>query len=151
MAFLDRFRFKKKPFKEEVEIKSEIKPEAKKKAKAEKPAAKKIEPVETKPEAKIASTLMTSSLSGVLVRPYLSEKSNLQAEKSKFVFEVKADATKGQVGQAVRELYGVIPLKIAMIKMNGKIVRYGRTIGQTKNWKKAIVTLPEGKKIDIYK
>lgn len=146
MSFLDRFRFKKKPFKEDVEVKKGVNVK-----KDIKQAVKREESGELKREIKNPSILSSPTLSGILVRPYLSEKSTAQSEKSKFVFEVKVDATKGQVSHAIRELYGVTPLKIAMIKMRGKIVRYGRTTGQTKNWKKAVITLPEGKKIDVYK
>jgi large subunit ribosomal protein L23 len=135
MAFLDLFRFKKKPFKEPQETKKQ---------------AEKAE-MESAPVKNEGIALRPSPFSGVLVRPYLSEKSTLLAEQSKFVFEVDPRATEEEVRQAVKAVYGVEPLKVCVLKLRGKSVRYGRTLGKTKMRKKAIITLPAGKKIDIYK
>lgn len=130
MSFWDRFRFKKKPFKEPRE------------------EVGKTNEVEEKKEREILSP---SVFSNILIRPYLSEKSSVLAEQSKFVFEVAPQATKKQIFQAIKAVYGVSPLQVHILKIQRKKVRYGRTLGQTKIRKKAVVTLGAGEKIDIYK
>jgi large subunit ribosomal protein L23 len=47
-------------------------------------------------------------------------------------------------------MYGMIPVEVNMQVVEGKSKRFGRTTGKRKDWKKAIVTLPEGKKIEVY-
>jgi large subunit ribosomal protein L23 len=86
----------------------------------------------------------------VLFRPLVTEKvSNLSAE-NKYVFEVAITANKIEVAKAIEEVYGIKPVKVNVVKMIGKNTRYGRVAGKKKNWKKAIVSLPEGKTIKVY-
>jgi large subunit ribosomal protein L23 len=86
-----------------------------------------------------------------LLRPYLSEKSTYLNSQSQYVFEINPKANKYQVTQAIKAIYGIKPLKVRIVKIKSKQIRYGRTIGETKERKKAIVKLPSDKKIDIYK
>lgn len=83
-----------------------------------------------------------------LLRPVVTEKSTRLAAMQKYVFEVSPVTNKVEVRRAILALYGVRPLKVNMLNFSGKAVRYGRTSGRTKAWKKAIVTLPAGQKID---
>jgi large subunit ribosomal protein L23 len=80
----------------------------------------------------------------------VTEKATNLAGISKYAFRVSNDANKIEVARAIYHVYGVKPLAINMICMRGKNVRHGRTSGKTKNWKKAIVTLKPGDKIEIY-
>jgi large subunit ribosomal protein L23 len=86
----------------------------------------------------------------VLVKPLITEKATEIGAFNKYVFEVDKNANKIEIAKAINEVYGVKPLDINIIRMKGKKVRYGRTLGKKKDWKKAIVTLEEGKSIKIY-
>jgi large subunit ribosomal protein L23 len=86
----------------------------------------------------------------VLIRPLITEKASIFGAENKYFFEVSIKANKIETAKAIEEIYGVKPLKINIIKNKGKKVRYGRTLGERKDWKKAIITLPEGASIKIY-
>jgi len=85
----------------------------------------------------------------ILIRPLITEKSSSLAMNNQYVFVVSPFANKIEIKKAVRKLYGVEPIKINIISTAGKAVRYGRTEGRTKDWKKAIITLAPGQKIEI--
>ncbi len=86
----------------------------------------------------------------VLIRPLITEKAANLGSENKYVFEVAEDANKIEIAKAVDEVYGVKPISINIIRVKGKSVRHGRKTGKRKDWKKAIVMLPEGKSINIY-
>jgi large subunit ribosomal protein L23 len=86
----------------------------------------------------------------VLLKPLITEKAASMGSADKYVFEVSIDSNKIEVANAVEEVYGIRPLSVNVIKMEGKRKRQGRKIGKRKDWKKAMVTLPKGKTIDIY-
>lgn len=86
----------------------------------------------------------------VLIKPLITEKAAILNTDSKYVFSVATDANKIEIANAVEEVYGVKPIAVNIIKVSGKKVRYGRTFGKRKDWKKAIVALPKGKSINIY-
>lgn len=86
----------------------------------------------------------------ILVKPIITERSGDLGVQNKYVFEVAEKANKVEVSKAVKEVYGIRPVKVNIIKMKGKRVRFGRTFGKRKDWKKAIVTLPQGKTINVY-
>ncbi|MBI4713940.1 50S ribosomal protein L23 [Candidatus Uhrbacteria bacterium] len=88
--------------------------------------------------------------SDVILKPMVTEKAAHLAAKGQYVFAVSPRATKVQVKNAIRTMYGMTPVSVNMQVVEGKAVRFGRSIGKRKNWKKAIVTLPEGKKIEVY-
>lgn len=94
-------------------------------------------------------TSMAKNLDEILIRPILTEKTTLLEKEGKYLFEVSAQANKIEIKKAIEKIYKVKPVKINIIKMRGKSVRYGRTTGKTKNWKKAIITLEKGKKIEL--
>ena len=86
----------------------------------------------------------------VLVKPVITEKAAHFGTENKYVFAVAVDANKIEVAKAINEVYGIKPVDINIINVRGKKVRYGKKYGQRKGWKKAIVTLPAGKTINIY-
>lgn len=86
----------------------------------------------------------------VLVKPLITEKASLLAGLNKYVFMVKKDTNKVEIMKAVKEVYGINPTTVNIIRMEGKDVRYGRYAGKRSDWKKAIVTLPKGKTIQVY-
>jgi large subunit ribosomal protein L23 len=103
---------------------------------------------EEKSEVKKGSS--ESSAYRVLLRPLLTEKGSHLGVENKYLFEIGYDTNKIEVARAVETVYGVKPTKVNIIKLAGKIVRRGKSVGRRKNWKKAIVTLPKGKTIQIY-
>lgn len=101
----------------------------------------------TTTKAKTAGTAKIAPGERSVVRqPRLSEKSVALNAQNKYVFTVDVKATKLQVRRHVEALYGVTIASINMVRMNGKVRRYGRTIGKTKAFKKAIVTLTKDSK-----
>ncbi|MCG2693579.1 50S ribosomal protein L23 [Candidatus Parcubacteria bacterium] len=69
---------------------------------------------------------------------------------NQYAFEVKPKANKVQIKKAIETYYNVRPVKVNIINIQGKNVRWGRTRGRTQDSKKAIVTLRQGDKIEVY-
>ena len=85
----------------------------------------------------------------VLVAPVVTEKSAMLAKESKYIFMIAPAATKMDVRNAVHKVYGVRPIAVNIVKTQGKVVRFGRYSGRQVGRKKAIITLPAGKTIDV--
>lgn len=85
----------------------------------------------------------------IIIRPIVTEKSTFLGQENKYVFEVSVMSNKVEIKKAFEKIYKLQPVKINIIRVKGKHVRYGKTTGQTKKWKKAIITLKEGEKIDL--
>ena len=92
-----------------------------------------------------------NSAYGVIIRPIVSERSYDLMEQGKYTFEVAKTACKEEIASAVEKLFGVHVVKVNTINVSGKAkrVRYS-TMGKTRSWKKAIVTLAEGDKIELF-
>ena len=86
----------------------------------------------------------------VLRRPLVTEKSTRLSEGNKYVFEVDKRACKDQVREAVEEAFNVGVVSVNMIRVPGEIKRMGRRAVAHPSWKKAIVTLKEGDKIQFF-
>jgi len=86
----------------------------------------------------------------VLTRPLITEKNSTLQSQNKYAFEVAGGANKPQVKQAVEKAFKVKVNTVNMITVPGKMRRVGRQIVLTKSWKKAIVTLKPGDKIEIF-
>jgi large subunit ribosomal protein L23 len=85
-----------------------------------------------------------------IIKPLITEKASDLSNISKYVFAVNPQANKIEVAKAVEAIYGVKPVAINVIKMKGKTVSRGRIKGKRKDYKKAIVSLKKGDKIEIY-
>lgn len=86
----------------------------------------------------------------VLRRPLVTEKSTgLQAE-GKYAFEVAGRANKQLVKQAVEKAFNVKVTGVNVMMVPGKMRRIGRRMVMTPTWKKAIVTLKPGDKIELF-
>jgi large subunit ribosomal protein L23 len=89
-------------------------------------------------------------LASVLQAPVISEKSTIAAEKDKrFVFKVLKNATKKQVKSAVEVMFNVEVDSVHVLNVKGKQKRFGRSLGQRSDWKKAYVKLKPGHDIDF--
>jgi large subunit ribosomal protein L23 len=87
----------------------------------------------------------------IIVHPVVTEKaSNLQETERKVVFVVDRNANKIEIRKAVENKFNVKASKVATLNMKGKEKRLGRFEGRRSHWKKAIVTLKEGFKIDFF-
>ena len=108
-------------------------------------------PVEKAATKETKSSAKPTSYGGVslLERFWRSEKGGDLTAKSQYVFLVTLPATKPGVRKEVEKRYGVKVLSVNMIRQKGKIKRLGGTIGRRSDFKKAIVTLKQGDKIDI--
>ena len=87
----------------------------------------------------------------IIKRPVITEKSTaLKEELNQAVFEVDPKANKLEIKEAVEKLLNVKVLKVRTIKVKGKRRRLGRLQGKEKDWKKAIVTLRPGDRIEFF-
>jgi len=87
----------------------------------------------------------------ILKRPLLSEKSTAVQDKlNQVAFEVDVDANKLQIQQAVEKRFNVKVTKVRTLNFMGKLKRMGRYEGRRRAWKKAIVTLAQGQKIEFF-
>ena len=120
--------------KKKVEEKKEVKKEVKKKTS----------------ETSVLPRRKTKGLASfVLKSPHVTEKATSLIDINQYIFNVFPTSSKGSIKRAVEDVYGVNVLKVRTIKIPGKKRRLGKTIGWKKGYKKAIVTLAKGQKIEI--
>ncbi len=86
----------------------------------------------------------------MLRRPLVTEKSTTLQQQNKYAFEIADAANKPMVKEAVEAAFKVKVTKVNVVAMRGKARRVGRRIVQTRDWKKAIVTLAAGDKIEFF-
>jgi len=87
----------------------------------------------------------------VIERPLVTEKSIVGAERGKYTFRVSRDANKIEIAKAVEQIFKVKVNSVNTMTVKGKKKRLGRyPEGRTPDWKKAIVTLKPGDKIEIF-
>ena len=87
----------------------------------------------------------------IIRRPLITEKSTRQKEEGRqYVFEVDRDANKIEIQSAVERLFKVKVLQVRTSNVLGKVKRLGRRYGKRPDWKKAIITLKEGDRIDFF-
>jgi large subunit ribosomal protein L23 len=86
----------------------------------------------------------------VLRSPVISEKSYALIAENKYTFRVHAQAHKTQVRHAVEEIFDVRVTDVRTMKMKSKPKRRGWTTGRTRQWKKAIVELAPGDRIELF-
>ena len=91
-----------------------------------------------------------NSAYNVIIRPIVSERSFYLMGQNKYTFEVAKQAPKEEIAAAVEKLFGVHVLKVNTINVKPKTKRVRYVAGQTRSWKKAIVTLAEGDSIELF-
>jgi large subunit ribosomal protein L23 len=91
---------------------------------------------------------------GILKRPIVTEKMTAMQEKGHYAFEVTGSANKIDIAKAVEKKFNVTVLSVRTSRHKGKtksqMTRKGRFNGRTSGWKKAIVRLKEGDKIEFF-
>lgn len=86
----------------------------------------------------------------IILAPVVTEKTaGITADGNKVVFKIAKDANKVQIKQAVEEAFNVKVSNVNTINVRPKKKRVGRYTGATKAYKKAIITLAEGSKLDL--
>ena len=87
----------------------------------------------------------------ILRRPLITEKSTTEKETSnKLVFEVALRANKIEIKQAVEQMFKVNVLDVTTMTMKGKKKRVGRFITRRPDWKKAMVTIKPGQRVEFF-
>lgn len=86
----------------------------------------------------------------VLIEPWITEASTLAMELNKYIFRVSPDSAKSQIKKAIEGLYNVKVISVNTVKIPKKFRKYGRTPGWKSGFKKAVVTLKAGDKIELF-
>lgn len=150
MSILDFLKRKK-----EVEKAKEKKPFDKDQGKPEKKVEKVLDTKEVKATSdKGQATRKRKEAKGfsyeVVREPHISEKGTNLGEQNKYVFKVYKNVNKPEIKKAVEGIYGVDVVSVNVIKIPRKKRRLGRTAGFRKGYSKAVVTVREGQKIEIF-
>lgn len=87
---------------------------------------------------------------GVLLRPIVTEKTTLMTALDQYVFEVDTRANKNQIKEAIQLAFNVRVLAVNTMMMKGKPKRFGRKVTNRPDWKKAVVSLYPGDKIELF-
>jgi len=90
------------------------------------------------------------NLYDILRRPVVTEKNTMLAESGKYAFEVAMQANKIQIRNAIETAFKVDVVTVNIVHMPGKMRRVGKSHGLSSPWKKAIVTLKPGQKIEVF-
>ena len=86
----------------------------------------------------------------VLRRPLITEKNTELQAQGKYVFEIAREANKPQIKQAVEKAFDVTVTMVNVMTIHSEMRRVGRRQVSTRSWKKAIVTLQPGDKIELF-
>jgi len=86
----------------------------------------------------------------IIIRPLITEKNTNLMSLNKYSFEVDRSANKLQIKQAIESIFDVSVTAVHTMNVRGKLRRRGMRYGYTADWKKAIVTLAEGDRIELF-
>jgi large subunit ribosomal protein L23 len=87
---------------------------------------------------------------GIIMLPLITEKAQIGTALNKYEFEVDKRANKMQIKEAVEVAFSVSVKEVNTSMMKGKRRRYGRALTKQPDWKKAVVTLAPGEKIELF-
>ena len=94
--------------------------------------------------------MTATSMHDILLRPVISEKSVMETERNNYTFAVARDANKLQIKQAVEAEFKVNVLGVRVLTVKPKQKRRGRRqMGTVPGWRKAVVTIAAGQKIEL--
>jgi large subunit ribosomal protein L23 len=94
---------------------------------------------------------VTATIHDILIRPVISEKSVAETERQTYTFAVRRDANKLQIKAAVEAQFKVSVLGVRVMTVKPKQKRRGRrTPGTVPGWRKAVVTIATGQKIELF-
>ena len=98
---------------------------------------------------RVATTLTRQQMFDVVRSPVITEKATNVSEHNQVIFRVPLSATKRQVRAAIEGLFNVRVTAVNTIRVRGKLKRFRGRIGRRSDYKKALVTLGEGQRIDV--
>lgn len=88
---------------------------------------------------------------GIIKRPLITEKTTTQKDAfNQVTFEVDRGANRVEIKRTVEQIFNVKVARVQTMQMTGKRKRRGWVVGKRKDWKKAIVTLMPGERIDFF-
>jgi large subunit ribosomal protein L23 len=90
------------------------------------------------------------NLRDVLIKPYITEKTTAMMADNKYTFIVPLTANKIEIRQAVEQIFKVKVLAISTIRVLGKAKRMGKHLGKRNDFKKAVVKLAPGERIEFF-
>jgi large subunit ribosomal protein L23 len=92
-----------------------------------------------------------SEVHDIIISPLVTEKSTIQREgQNQYSFKVDKRANKIEIKDAVQRLFKVKVREVRTVTVRGKVKRLGRRFGKRPDWKKAIVTVKEGDRIEFF-
>jgi large subunit ribosomal protein L23 len=98
---------------------------------------------------RVTTTLTRQQMFDIIRFPVITEKATNVSEHNQVIFRVPLAATKHQVRAAIEGLFNVKVVAVNSIRVRGKLKRFRGRIGQRSDYKKALVTLGEGQRIDV--
>lgn len=140
MSILNRFKSKKeqevaqKAPTADVAVQKPVEKESKKTVEKKQKKGKMVRPLTTR----------------VILAPLVTEKAARLGSLQTYVFQVARSATRVEIAKAFKDLYGVQPTRVNVVNLRAEPVHFGRIFGKRAAWKKAMVTVPKGKEIQIY-
>ncbi|MFH1712253.1 MAG: 50S ribosomal protein L23 [Patescibacteria group bacterium] len=149
MGFWNKFKKKEESVEKGSVVKQIVDNQGDKQEKQLKKSVKKVDKQDKKSPDKIATSASKRSTATIL-EPIVTEKTAKLSDQGVIVLKVAKNANRIMVRQAVRELYKVNPIKINIINVRGKRVNFGRQRGKRVDYKKALVILPKGTRVDIF-
>jgi len=141
MAFKDFFKSKKEPEKKRKDVSSKVLVKEKKKE-----ASKET----VKPIKKARKKIDEGDAYRVLKAPHITEKTTRLAKSHRYVFKVYEEANKPRIKKAIEKIYNVDVLSVKIIKIGPKKVIFKGIKGQRKGYKKAVIEIKKGQKIEIF-
>ncbi|PIR97165.1 MAG: 50S ribosomal protein L23 [Candidatus Doudnabacteria bacterium CG10_big_fil_rev_8_21_14_0_10_41_10] len=105
---------------------------------------------EDEPKEKVKPVVLkeqTGDAYKILIKPQITEKATMLATRGKYVFQVHPDFNKAEIKRAIEKVYDVHVRKVNILTISGKARRYGRSVGRTKDWKKAVISVAKGERI----
>jgi len=87
----------------------------------------------------------------IIIRPLITEKTSLQKEDhNQVTFEVDRRANRVEIRRAIEKIFNVRVANVRTMQVKGKVKQRGRIVGKRRDWKKAIVNLMPGERIDFF-
>jgi large subunit ribosomal protein L23 len=87
----------------------------------------------------------------IIIRPLITEKTSIQKEDHNQVsFEVDRRANRVEIRRAIEKIFNVRVADVRTMQVKGKVKQRGRVVGKRRDWKKAIVNLMPGERIDFF-
>ena len=87
----------------------------------------------------------------IIRRPLITEKTSIQKEMAnQLTFEVDRKANRIEIRRAIERIFNVRVATVRTMQVKGKVKQRGRIVGKRRDWKKAIVTLRPGERIDFF-